>query len=143
MLKLERIDSINGSPRYYIFCDEKIEVGEKIHSKLVECNTEELFCKSTNVPGVYSFGAEQLTDGVFHGAGYVWSSRAGCINGQFGMQLYDHCVINGSGFWYADINIIKTLVEEYTGKEYTIEQYYNFYDKNKEEPVYRLIEKED
>ena len=142
MLKIDKVATINGSPRYYISCDEKIEHLEKIHSKLVERETEELFCESTNVDGIYYFGCKQLKEGNGHGAGYVWSSRAGCINGQFGTQLYDDCVINGVGYWHADINLIKTLMEEYTGKKYRIEQYYNFYDKDKEEPVYRLVEEE-
>lgn len=139
MLKLERIVSINGEPRYYISCDEKIESGEKIHSKLVERGTEELFCENTNIPGIYSFGAKQLTDGIYHGAGYVWSSRAGCINGEFSMQLYNDCVVNGAGYWYVDINILKPLVEEFTGTKYLIEKYYPFYDKGHEEPNYRLV----
>lgn len=139
MLKLERIASINGSPRYYLSCDEKIESGEKIHTKLVERDTEELFCKSTNVPGVYSFGCKQLTDGVFHGAGYVWSSRAGCINGEFDMQLYDDCVIDNAAYWHVDINVLKALVEEYTGNTYKVEKYYPSYDKDSKEPNYRLI----
>lgn len=139
MLKLERIASINGSPRYYLSCDEKIESGEKIHTKLVERDTEELFCKSTNVPGVYSFGCKQLTDGVYHGAGYVWSSRAGCINGEFGMQLYDDCVIGSAAYWHVDINVLKALVEEYTGNTYKVEKYYPSYDKDGKEPNYRLI----
>lgn len=140
MLKLERIGSINGSPRYYISCDEKIESQEKIYSKVVEHGTEELFCMNTNIPGVYSFGCKQLTDGVYHGAGYVWSSRAGCVNGQFGLQLYDDCVINGAGYWHVDINVLKSLVEAFTGKIYKIEKYHPFYDKDNSEPNYRLIE---
>lgn len=142
MLKIDKVASINGSPRYHIFCDEKIEHKEKIHSKLVERDTEELFCESTTVDGIYYFGCKQLRERNGHGAGYVWSSRAGCINGQFGTQLYDDCVINGVGYWHADINLIKTLMEEYTGKKYRIEQYYNSYDKNKEEPVYKLVEEQ-
>lgn len=142
MLKIEKIAIINGSPRYYISCDEKLVEGERIHSRVVDGGDGELFCSKTNVPDIYYFGCKQLEDDYDHKAGYIWSSRAGCINGQFGTQLYDDCVINGVGYWHADINLIKTLVEEYNGKKYRIEQYYNFYDKNKEEPVYRLVEVE-
>lgn len=140
MLKIKEIATINGSLRYYISCDEKIEAVEKIHSKLVERETEELFCESTNVDGIYYFGCKQLREGNGHGAGYVWSSRVGCINGQFGLQLYDDCVINDVGGWHADINLLKTLMEDYTGMKYTVEQYYPGYDKDKEEPNYKLVE---
>ena len=139
MLKIKEIGKLNGEPKYYINCDEKIESKDKIHSKLVERDTEELFCCDTNVSGVYSFGCKQLTNGVFHDAGYVWSSRPGCINGEFGMQLVE-AVINGVGYWYIDINTLKPLVEEFTGKNYMIEKYYYSYDKDETEPVYRLVE---
>ena len=142
MLKLERIANINGSPRYYISCDDKIVVKEKIHSKLVERNTEELFCETTNIDGLYHFGCKQLKDSYDHGAGYIWSSRAGCINGQFGTQLYDDCVVDGVGYWHLDMNTLKSLVEEFTGEKYNIEQYYNRWDNEKEEPLYRLVIKE-
>lgn len=140
MLKIDHIGSLNGSPRYYITCDEKISENAKIHSKLVENNTEELFCCDTNVPGIYSFGCKQLTDGVFHGKGYVWSSRPGCINGQFGTKLVE-AVINGAGYWYIDIEVLKPLVEDFTGISYDIQEYHAFYDKNNEEPTYKLVEK--
>lgn len=140
MLKIDKVVTINGSPRYYISCDEKIVVKEKIHFRLVESCTEELFCETTNVPNVYHFGCKQLVDDWNHSAGYVWSSRAGCINGQFGLQLYDDCVINDVGCWHVDINLLKTLMEEYTGKKYAVEQYYPSYDKDKEEPNYKLVE---
>jgi hypothetical protein len=141
MLKLERIGTINGSPEYYISCDEKIENRVKIHSRLVEKETEELFCYSTNVEGVYSFGCKQLTNGVFHEAGYIWSSRPGCINGEFGTKLVE-ATINGVGYWYIDIEVLKPLVEAFTNELYEIEQYHACYDKDKKEPIYRLIMKE-
>lgn len=140
MLKIKDITYPNGSPRFHISCDEKIVVKEKIHSKLVERDTEELFCESTNVPGVYHFGCMQLTASYDHGPGYVWSSRAGCINGQFGTQLYDDCVVDGASYWKLDIQTLKPLVEEFTGKKYIVEQYYTRYDENKEEPLYKFVE---
>lgn len=139
MLKIKEIGSFNGSPRYYVNCDEKIEVVEKIHSKLVDNDREELFCESTNVEGVYYFGCKQLFDSYDHKAGYVWSSCPGCINGAFGTQLVE-AVIDGVGYWYIDINILKSLVEEFTGKQYKIEKHFWSYDKNQEEPCYKLVE---
>ena len=142
MLKIVKMFKLNGDMRYELICDEKVEVKEKIYSKLVDNGRSELFCESTNVEGVYHFGCKQLTNGYDHGAGYIWSSRAGCINGQFGTQLYDDTSVNGWWGWHLDINILKPLVEEFTGKEYRIEQFYAFYDKKKEEPNYKLVEVE-
>lgn len=138
MLKIDRIDKINGEPAYWLSCDEEIKSDVKIHSALVEGDKEELFCKSTNVEGIYKYGAKQLTNGVFHDAGYIWSSRTGCINGQFGTMLTE-VVVNGASV-AIDINVLKDLTEKFTGKTFIIEQYYPFYDKNKEEPNYRLVE---
>lgn len=142
MLKLEKISNINGCPRYYISCDEKIVIKEKIHSKLVQRDTHELFCENTNVDGLYHFGCKQLVASYDHGPGYVWSSRAGCINGQFGMKLYDECIINGVFGWHLDMNTLKSLVEEFTGKEYDIQQHIIPWDRKDDEPTYRLVEKE-
>lgn len=140
MLKLEKISYVNGNPVYFISCDEKILNCGKVHSAIIKDNDEEMFCKNTNVTGVYSFGVKQLVDGMYHEAGYIWSSRPGCINGRFNMQLVD-AVINGSSRWAVDINTLKPLVEAFTNKLYTIEKYYNFYDKRHEEPCYKLVEK--
>ena len=142
MLKIKKISTVNGSPRYYISCDEEVKVTEKIYSKIVDEGRSELFCESTNIEGIYHFGCKQLKDRYDHKAGYVWSSRAGCINGQFGTQLSDDTLVNDSGIWHLDINILKILVEEFTGKEYRIEQFYASYDKEKEEPIYKLVEVE-
>ena len=142
MLKIVKMFELNGDMRYELTCDEGIEIKEKIYSKLVNGGRSELFCESTNVEGVYHFGSKQLTDSYDHEAGYIWSSRAGCINGQFGTQLYDDTSVNGWWGWHLDVNILKPLVEEFTGKEYRIEQFYASYDKEKEEPRYRLVEVE-
>ena len=134
--------NLNGDMRYELKCDENVEVKEKVYSKIVDGGKSELFCESTNVEGVYQFGCKQLTDSYDHKAGYVWSSRAGCINGQFGTQLYDDASVNGDWRLHLDVNILKPLVEEFTGKKYKIEQVYSFYDKEKEEPRYKLVEVE-
>lgn len=142
MLRIEKIVQLNGRSRYFIKCDEVIKEKEKVHSKLVEHSTEELFCQNTNIPGVYYFGCRQLIDRASHSAGYVWSSRAGCINGQFDTQLIEDIVINGTAYWSIDINVLKRLVEDFTGKQYIIQKYYPSYGNKEEEPNYRLIEKE-
>ena len=139
MLTVDRIGCLNGADLYYLSCGEPIQKKDKIYSKLVKNNTSELFCYDTTVPGIYSFGCKQLTDGVYHEAGYVWSSRSGCINGQFGMQLIE-VVINGV-YRNIDINVLKPLVEEYSNKEYDIQKFYFGFDKDKEEPYYKLVEK--
>ena len=142
MLKVTNMYSLNGDMRYVLECDEEVKVKEKIYSKIVDDGRGELFCESTNVEGVYHFGCKQLMDSYDHKAGYVWSSRSGCINGQFGTQLYDDASVNGWWGWYLDVNILKPLVEEFTGKKYKIEVFYPSYDKEKEEPRYKLVEVE-
>jgi hypothetical protein len=138
MLKITKI----SGDTYYITSDEKIESTEIIESKVVEDGKEELYYKGTNVPGVFTFGCKQLTDGVYHKAGYVWSSRTGVINGEFNTRLV-YAVICGCGYWSIDVDTLKDLVEEYTGKKYSIEKYYNFYDHGEPEPNYRLVENTD
>jgi hypothetical protein len=138
MLKLTRISEFNGEPKYFITSSEKIKENGKIYSAVI--GDEELFCNDTNVEGIYSFGCRQLTDGVFHGKGYVWSSRPGCINGEFGTKLIE-ANINGAGYWYIDIEVLKPLVEAYTGLSYDIQEYHAFYDKDFKEPIYKLVER--
>lgn len=140
MLKIKKMYKLNGNMRYELISDEEVKVKEKIHSKIVDTGEGELFCESTNIEGVYHFGCKQLKNSYDHGAGYVWSSRAGCINGQFGTQLYDDTSVNGFWGWHLDVNVLKPLVEEFTGKEYKIEKVYSSYDKENEEPRYKLVE---
>lgn len=139
MLKLDQIIEIHGKPKYYISCDTKIDCKDIIYSKFVDKGSGELFCENTNVEGIYHYGYKQLIDTYDHVAGYIWSSRAGSINGEFGTQLFDDCIINGVGYLKIDINTLKSLVEEYTKDKYNIEQYYASYDHKKEEPLYRLV----
>ena len=142
MLKVTNMYNLNGDVRYELKSDEEVKVKEKIYSKIVDEGKSELFCESTNVEGVYKFGCKQLTDRYDHKAGYVWSSRAGCINSHFGTQLYDDTSVNGGWGLYLDVNILKPLVEEFTGKKYKIEMFFPYYDKEKEEPRYKLVEVE-
>lgn len=135
MLTIKLISGDN----YYLSCDEHIEKQDVLYSAIVEYGKEELFCGRTTVEGVYYYGCKQLFDTWAHAAGYIWSSRASCINGQFGTQLVE-VIINGSSTWAIDINILKDLVVQYTGKDFYIEEYYSLYDKGKEEPHYRLKE---
>ena len=139
MLQIQSILNFSAIPTYNIYCDEPINIVNTIHSMVVDNNTSELFCKSTTVDGVYSIGCKQLKDNCFKKAGYVWSSRPGCINAQFNTQLVD-VVINNSACWVMDINLLKTLVEEYTGKQHKIEKYCNSYYENMTEPNYGLVE---
>ena len=129
------INSISGD-RYYISCDEPIQKKNKIFSTVVDGGTRELFCGYTNIEGVYYYGCKQLVADYDHGAGYVWSSRASCINKQFGTHLTE-VILNGTALWAMDINTLKELVSQYTNKDYSVEEYFDFYDK---EPHYRLKE---
>ena len=133
-----KINSISGD-RYYISSDVPVQKKDKIFSAVVDRGTRELFCGDTNIDGVSYYGCKQLGADYDHGVGYVWSSRSSCINGQFGTQLTE-VILNGTALWSMDINALKELVSKYTGKEYYIEKFYYPFDKNKEEPYYRLIE---
>lgn len=138
MLQIQSILKFSATPTYNIKCNEKITIIDKIHSVIID-NNSELFCESTTVEGVYHIGCKQLKDNCFKKAGYVWSSRPGCINAQFNTQLVD-VVINNSACWVMDINLLKTLVEEYTGKQHNIEKYCNAYYENITEPNYKLVQ---
>lgn len=139
MLKIEKIGTLNGEVTYYISCNEAIQSKNKIYTKIVGQNNEELFCFDTNVEGIYSFGCKQLSATMVYEDGHIWSSNAECINGEFGTQLVD-AIINGVGYLSIDINVLKPLVEQFTGKKYKIDKYYYSYDKNKSKPSYRLVE---
>lgn len=43
-------------------------------------------------PNVYTYGVKQLTDGVHHKAGYVWSSRASAVNKVLNTDLIEVCI---------------------------------------------------
>jgi hypothetical protein len=66
--------------------DERITgTGKIVMSKEVEDGRERglLFVKATTHPKVFTYGLKQLGDGIYHGDGYVWSSRVGCLNIEF------------------------------------------------------------
>lgn len=135
---------VNVTAKIYIESDippvkneEVIHSKIYVHSKIYDHNLYELFVQKTNIEGVYTYGSKQLFDSATHGAGYIWSSRASVINGQFNMQIED-VVLNGSYMYAMDVNLIKTLLEEYYGEKVAIEKYFPSYDKEQEEPRYRF-----
>ena len=73
--------------RATIVGEEKLNHFETILSK--EVDDSRLFVQSSNIPGIYRIGCEQLKDGIYHKAGYVWSSRAEVMNEYFGTELVD------------------------------------------------------
>ena len=85
--------------------------GHVVGSKLVENNAYELYYQKTNIEGLYLYGCKQLYDGWDHKAGYIWSSRASCINKNFDTMLIP---VRFNGTYCAmDANILKPLVELY------------------------------
>ena len=99
-----------------------------------------LFTKETSMKDLFTYGAIQLKDGYSqwdHKAGYVWASRVGCLNKQFGTQFIEVNV--GSRGYAMDVNLVKKLVEEQTGDKYSIVEDICFDDK---EPYYNLVKEE-
>lgn len=95
---------------------KKIENKEVIHSVIDD--GYECYVRETSEPGVYTYGAIQLRDSYDHKAGYTWSSRCSVMNGLFGTQLTE-VSINSSSY-AMDINVLKTLLEEHTGKKFKV-----------------------
>ena len=88
--------------RYGTICirsDEKV-VADTNKEVYGASNTEtHLFVCETNIPTVYHFGARNLKpDNFGHGVGYVWSSRVGCLNLEFGTDFVEVYVNNCAGF---------------------------------------------
>ena len=65
--------------------DEKITSGDIVMSKEIHEPGEHglLFVRATSNPKVFTYGFKQIGDGIYHGDGYVWSSRVGCLNLEF------------------------------------------------------------
>lgn len=87
--------------------------GDIVESILVEHGTEEMFYKKTNIEGIYTFGCKQLTDSWDHKAGYIWSSRASCINAVLATNFVG-CIYNNT-YCAIDADVAKPLVEEFYG----------------------------
>lgn len=116
-MKVTRVDpyyihiegDVNPDTHMYI----RMVEGDVVESKVVENGTEEMFYKKTSIEGIYTFGCKQLTDSWDHKAGYVWSTRASCVNDTFGTNFVG-CIYN-STYCAIDADIAKPMVEEFYG----------------------------
>ena len=117
----------------YFSTEEKIEyLNEITLSKEVDGGT--LYVKKTSMDGVFTYGLRSNRDYMGHGAGYVWSSRVGCLNLEFGTDFVE-VVINNACFCMSATDLIKYLpegcyferVERFDDNEpyYNIRGYYN------------------
>lgn len=97
-----------------------------------------LFAKETSMKDVFTYGDIQLKDDYDHNAGYVWSSRVGCLNKQFGTRFIEVSINNG--IYAMDIDKVKEIVEEQTGDKYNIVEELKFEDN---EPYYSLMKEEE
>lgn len=97
--------------------DDKIMgTGEIIMSKEVKDGLEKglLFVKTTSNPKVFTYGFKQIGDGIFHGDGYVWSSRVGCLNNTFGQDFVEVWIDNNATFCMHKDDLQELLPEDYT-----------------------------
>lgn len=82
-----RFDSM-GYNTPYIVGEEDLKTEEIVLKKEVKDGT--YFVRKTNIEGIFNYGFEQSeADYLGNPAGYVWSSRAGVMNKEFGIALVE------------------------------------------------------
>ena len=112
----------------YFNSDENIKgINEYVYTKEDEDGI--LFVRKTTNDKVFSYGFQSKKPHYDQGAGYIWASRVGCLNLEFGTDFVD-VVINSCSFCMSAKDILEILPEGCY-----FERYEMFDDK---EPNYRL-----
>ena len=80
----------------------------------------ELFVMATAHPAFVRYGYKQnKADYHGHSAGYIWSSRPGCLNQAFGTD-YVECIVGSDGTMAIKASVLETILpEEYYLCKYT------------------------
>lgn len=87
----------------YLKGDVDLVKGAEVLSEVV--GDSRLFVRKTNIEGIFTYGCEQLADEYMgHRAGYIWSSRAACMNAVFDCALVE-CNYTTSGYSYTSCAI--------------------------------------
>ena len=116
--------------------DEKIDyTGEIVMSKEVKDGSDRglLFVKATTNPKVFTYGLKQIGNGIYHGDGYVWSSRVGCLNIEFDEDFVEVYIDN-----FATCCMHKADLQELLPDDISLEKRVMFED---EEIYYYPIQK--
>lgn len=116
----------------YLEGDETVVLGDEFCSKVDR--DLRLFVKSTNVAGLYKYGAEQLEDSYDHRKGYVWSSRASVMNKAFNLQTIE-CLYDNR-FYALDLARLEELLE---GTDYTVS--WEPAEENNTDATYKVVKK--
>lgn len=85
------------------------------HVRVSEDNSFEMFYNVTDVPSLITFEAKQLFNDYEQSYGYVWSSRAGCVNATWGTRYIDCCV--DSRTYGIDIDYACSMLKEYANQK--------------------------
>ena len=99
MLTLNYIGSYEK--RLNLKSDERIKgTDEVVFSKECKDGLEHgmLFVKATTNPEVFHYGFRQMGEGIYHGDGYVWSSRVGVLNIEFDQDFVEVIIDNCAGY---------------------------------------------
>ena len=116
-----RIDAIRQGT-VYIIGDEKLKCNARCLTH--EDNEGILFVTNTNIEGIFRYGYEQTKeDRVWgHAPGYIWASRASCMNAVFDVALIECCYKEEGSPSYTtcaiDLAHLEPLLE---GTEYEID----------------------
>lgn len=78
-----RYEAVVSDVEYY---QQPIEGPSK---EVIEGHQRNLVFIKEIAPNMYSYGAKQLTNGVHHEAGYIWSSRVSVVNQVLGTNLIE------------------------------------------------------
>ena len=133
MLTFERIHGYSHVVQ--LKSDERIvEKSDIVMSKEVVDDRERglLFVKATSHPKVFHYGCRQIGDGIYHGDGYVWSSRVGVLNLEFDEDFVEVHIDCRAG-----LCMHKADLEELLPEGMSLKKVIMFEDK---EPYYRPVE---
>lgn len=140
MFKLDSIE--NGT--IFITSDVKMEPRTIVQDFIVGDENPEsrLFIKSTNLAGIYTYGAEQLRDSYFgHSAGYIWASRCGVMNKVFNTALHECAIRTSNQLTYTSCAIDLVVYESFLNENgYSIDWEHPFEDDT--DKTYKLISNE-
>ena len=90
--------------------DEEIKsTNNKVLTKLVDDGL--LYVRETTHPEIFSYGLVQLEDGIYHKAGYVWSSRVGVLNIMFDEEFVEVNIGHCAGYCMRKSDVEKLLPE--------------------------------
>lgn len=112
-----KIDAIRNNS---VYLSGDIELNKRLEQILDHDAGKQIgraFVYRTNIPGIYTYGLEQLMDEQYgHKAGYIWASRASVMNAFFDTALFEANYKCGNGCYVScaiDLIFFESILSEY------------------------------